>query len=76
MTLPRSARQPFLAAALLVVAASHAAASNIVLNGSLTVLLRADPSGATPGRAYTITVQCTDKSNHSSTETVFVPVSY
>jgi hypothetical protein len=49
---------------------------DVVLNGSLTVLLRADPSGATPGRAYTVTVQCTDKSNHSSTETVFVPVSH
>jgi hypothetical protein len=35
MTLPRCARQAFLAAAFLVVAASPAAATNIVLNGSL-----------------------------------------
>jgi hypothetical protein len=53
-----------------------AAEPDIVLNGSLTVLLRADPSGARPGRAYTVTVQCTDKSNHSSTESLFVPVSH
>ena len=53
-----------------------AAEPDIVLNGNLTVLLRADPSGAKPGRAYSVTVQCTDKSNHSSTESVFVPVSH
>ena len=49
---------------------------DIVLDGNLTVLLRADPSGAQPGRAYTVTVQCTDKTNHSSLDTVFVPVSH
>lgn len=46
MTLPRSARQAFLAAAFLVVAASHAAASNIVLNGSLENLNGSFASGA------------------------------
>jgi hypothetical protein len=53
-----------------------AAEPDIVLNGSLTVLLRADPSGALPGRAYTVTVQCTDKLNHSSLASIFVPVSH
>ena len=53
-----------------------AAEPDAVLSGSLTVLLRADPSGAKPVRAYTVTVQCADKSNHSSTESVYVPVSH
>ena len=47
---------------------------DVVFEGNLRLLLRPDQSGARPGRAYNVTVQCTDKSNHSSVSSVLVSV--
>ena len=44
------------------------------ITGELTVNLRAERSGKGDGRVYTITVECTDDSENSSTETVDVTV--
>jgi hypothetical protein len=45
-----------------------------VITGDLTVNLRAERSGAGSGRIYTITVECTDLSGNSSTDTTEVSV--
>jgi hypothetical protein len=45
-----------------------------VITGDLTVNLRAERSGAGSGRIYTITVECTDQSGNSSTDTETVTV--
>lgn len=55
-------------------AAGSATEPDIVLDGSLTLLLRAERSGEGAGRAYGLTIQCTDKSNHSSFGSVSVSV--
>lgn len=47
---------------------------DVVFDGSLTLLLRAERSAARAGRVYSVIVQCTDKTNHSSTGSVFVSV--
>lgn len=47
---------------------------DVVLDGTLTVLLRAEQSGGKTNRVYSVTVQCSDKSNHTSLQTVFVSV--
>jgi uncharacterized repeat protein (TIGR01451 family) len=44
------------------------------ITGDFTVNLRAERSGMGGGREYTITVECTDSSENSSTETVDVSV--
>jgi hypothetical protein len=44
------------------------------ITGDLTVSLRAERSGPTNGRIYTISVQCTDTSGNISTATVAVTV--
>ena len=46
-------------------AAGAAAEGDVVLEGTLKLLLRAEHSGRKANRAYSLTVQCTDKSNHS-----------
>jgi hypothetical protein len=46
---------------------------DIVLDGTLKVLLRAELAGKA-NRVYGVTVQCTDKTNHSSSGNVFVTV--
>ncbi len=45
-----------------------------VITGDLTVKLRAERSGTGSGRIYTITVECTDQSGNSSTDTAKVTV--
>jgi hypothetical protein len=55
-------------------AAGGATEPDVVFDGSLTLLLRAERSGARAGRVYSVTVQCTDKTNHSSLGSVFVSV--
>jgi len=47
---------------------------DIVFDGSLTLLLRAERSGDKASRVYSVTVQCTDEKNHSSLGSVFVSV--
>lgn len=55
-------------------ASSAATEPDVVLDGNLKVLLRAERSGGRTNRVYTVTVQCTDKTNHSSLGSVFVSV--
>jgi len=45
-----------------------------LITGASNVLLRAERDGTGPGRAYTITVQCTDGSGNSSQKAVVVTV--
>ncbi len=45
-----------------------------MITGDLTVALRAERSGSGNGRIYTITVECSDTSENSSTETAIVTV--
>lgn len=45
-----------------------------IITGDLTVKLRAERSGTGSGRIYTITVECTDQSGNSSTDTTTVTV--
>jgi hypothetical protein len=47
---------------------------DVVLDGSLRILLRAVRSDPKINRVYHVTVQCTDKTNHSSVGSVFVSV--
>jgi hypothetical protein len=44
------------------------------ITGKLTAKLAATRNGASGGRVYTITVQCTDAAGNSSTRTVAVTV--
>ena len=46
-------------------ATAAAAEPDVVLDGTLTVLLRAEHSGGKANRVYSLTVQCTDKTNHT-----------
>ena len=55
-------------------ASTTAAEPDVVLDGTLRVLLRAERSGGKANRVYTVIVQCTDKTNHSSLGSVFVSV--
>jgi hypothetical protein len=48
---------------------------DVVFEGSLKLQMRAPQPGANGGRSYTVTVQCTDKSNHSSSRSIVVSVS-
>jgi hypothetical protein len=53
--------------------ASTATQPDVVLDGALRIQLRAALSGK-GNRVYGVTVQCTDKTNHSSSGSVFVSV--
>ncbi|MCZ7627360.1 MAG: PKD domain-containing protein [Candidatus Methylomirabilis sp.] len=46
----------------------------IVITGDLTVQLRAERSGGSNGRVYTLEIQCTDESGNSSSQVVTVNV--
>lgn len=46
------------------------------ITGDLTVELRAERSGKSSGRVYTITVECSDASNNTSQKTVDVKVAH
>jgi hypothetical protein len=50
------------------------AAGDWVVNGNLTLNLRADRLGNGTGRIYTIAVECTDKSGNTSAKTTIVTV--
>jgi hypothetical protein len=52
---------------------SVATEPDVVLEGTLKVQLRAELSGK-GNRVYGVTVQCTDKTNHSSSGSIFVSV--
>jgi hypothetical protein len=52
---------------------SAAMEPDVVLDGTLKLQLRAELSGK-GSRVYGVTVQCTDKTNHSSSGSIFVPV--
>jgi hypothetical protein len=55
-------------------AGNGTAADDWILTGDLTLLLRSERDGRGEGRAYTITVQCSDESGNTSEQAVNVTV--
>jgi hypothetical protein len=52
----------------------HRSEPDWVVSGALTLQLRAERTGASQGRLYTVTLSCTDAAGNSSSKTVVVTV--